>query len=332
MAAVRASPEELLKNTNFTRQEVEALQFRFAGLLPPQPNSSFGGADRDPLVALYTGKIDRARFRDLLADGFGVDDSLLMDRVFRTFDTDADNYISYEEFIKGMSVFLKGRLEERTRYCFRVYDLNGDRYISKEEMYQMLRNCLVRGQEEDEDGVKDLVDLVLKKLDEDRDGRVSEADWIAAIGKEQLLMEAFGQCLPRNKTIEHYLSFSSDNERLGPGKPSRYITSASRASAKYPLNGRSGGAPLANSTSSIASDLATEAAEALQTPHHHTRHISKHVHPHAQHPKRIVVAPAAGLGPAAKSNTVPRGGGGHAPGAPAGDAPAQGSQGRKVKA
>ncbi|KAI8591570.1 hypothetical protein BDZ88DRAFT_393319, partial [Geranomyces variabilis] len=151
------------------------------------------------LAALYAGKIDRARFRDLLADGFGVDDSLLMDRVFRTFDTDADNYISYEEFIKGMSVFLKGRVEERTRYCFRVYDLNGDRYISKEEMYQMLRNCLVRGQEEDEDGVKDLVDLVLKKLDEDRDGRVSEADWTAAIGKELLLMEAFGQCLPRNK-------------------------------------------------------------------------------------------------------------------------------------
>lgn len=181
------------------------------------------GSDRDPMAALYTGKIDRARFRDLLADVFGVDDSLLMDRgkniaylelavgkdhpvmlhspalVFRTFDGDADNYISYEEFIRGMSVFLKGRPEERTRYCFRVYDLNGDRYISKEEMFQMLRNCLVRGQEEDEDGVKDLVDLVLKKLDEDRDGRVSEADWSTAIAKEHLLMEAFGQCLPRKK-------------------------------------------------------------------------------------------------------------------------------------
>jgi hypothetical protein len=92
--------------------------------------------------------------------------------------------------------------------CFRVYDLNGDRYISKEEMFQMLKNSLVKeAVEEDEDGVKDLVDLVLKKLDEDRDGRVSEADWSSAIAKEQLLMEAFGRCLPPKKV-------SFDSQRL----------------------------------------------------------------------------------------------------------------------
>nr|KAJ3414102.1 EF-hand calcium-binding domain-containing protein 1 [Polyrhizophydium stewartii] len=96
----------------------------------------------------------------------------------------------------------------KPRYvCFRVYDINGDRYISKEEMFQMLKNCLVKGAvEEDEDGVKDLVDLVLKKLDEDRDGRVSEADWAGAIAKEALLMEAFGQCLPTRKAIDQYLN------------------------------------------------------------------------------------------------------------------------------
>ena len=98
--------------------------------------------------------------------------------------------------------------------CFRVYDLNGDRYISKEEMFQMLKNCLVKGTEEDEDGVKDLVDLVLKKLDEDRDGRVSESDWNSAISKESLLMEAFGQCLPSEKNISVFLD--EDTKNFGP--------------------------------------------------------------------------------------------------------------------
>ena len=73
----------------------------------------------------------------MLADIFGVDDSLIMDRgrrsliniqllmiisaynlmhvVFRCFDMDADNYISYEEYIKGMSVFLKGKYEEKLK-------------------------------------------------------------------------------------------------------------------------------------------------------------------------------------------------------------------------
>ena len=44
-----------------------------------------------------------------------------------------------------------------------------------------------------------MVDLVLKKLDEDRDGRVNEQDFAAAVAKEVLLLEAFGQCLPNPK-------------------------------------------------------------------------------------------------------------------------------------
>ena len=144
-----------------------------------------------------------------------------IDLVFRCFDLDADNYIGYEEYIKGMSVYLKGKYEDKLKcisfnlVCFRVYDLNGDRYISKEEMFQMLKNCLIKeAVEEDEDGVKDLVDLVLKKLDEDRDGRVSEADWAGAIAKETLLMEAFGKCLPTVKEMDKYMNATQD-EILG---------------------------------------------------------------------------------------------------------------------
>ncbi|KAI8832871.1 hypothetical protein BC829DRAFT_355780, partial [Chytridium lagenaria] len=183
-----------LKPHLVNRQELEVLNRRFSELVAPQLD-----------------KIDRSRFRDLLADTFGVDDSLIMDRGKRMFDLDADNYISFDEYMRSMSVFLKGRWEEKLKFCFRVYDLNGDRYISKEEMFQMLKNCLVKGTEEDEDGVKDLVDLVLKKLDEDRDGRVSEMDWNGAIVKENLLLEAFGQCLPTAKMIENYLNPNPDD-------------------------------------------------------------------------------------------------------------------------
>jgi hypothetical protein len=47
--------------------------------------------------------------------------------------------------------------------------------------------------------VKDLVDIILKKLDEDRDGRVNEQDYASAVAKDSLLLEAFGQCLPNPK-------------------------------------------------------------------------------------------------------------------------------------
>ncbi|KAI8922714.1 hypothetical protein BC831DRAFT_474806 [Entophlyctis helioformis] len=219
--STRMTLEDLLKLTNFNRQEIDTLSRHFASL------------------AQANDKIDRSRFRDMLADTFGVDDSLIMDRVFRCFDLDADNYISFDEYMKGMSMFLKGRYEEKLKFCFRVYDLNGDRYISKEEMFQMLKNCLVKGAvEEDEDGVKDLVDLVLKKLDEDRDGRVSEADWSGAISKETLLMEAFGQCLPTTKAINQYLNPTQEdfigNAKAASGVAAKPVLPKTQMAGKRP--------------------------------------------------------------------------------------------------
>ena len=55
--------------------------------------------------------------------------------------------------------------------------------------------------EEDEDGVKELVEIILKKMDFDHDGRVSETDWYTTIEKDNLLLEAFGQCMANEKVI-----------------------------------------------------------------------------------------------------------------------------------
>ncbi|KAJ1548255.1 EF-hand calcium-binding domain-containing protein 1 [Cladochytrium tenue] len=226
--------------------------------------------------------------------------------VFRCFDLDADNYISFDEFVKGMSVFLKGRGDEQLKFCFRVYDLNGDRYISKEEMFQMLKNCLVKGAEEDEDGVKDLVDLVLKKLDEDRDGRVSEADWAGVIAKEALLMEAFGQCLPSRKSVEAFLEIDPDSSGSGgaPGSAAAVARAASSSSSSALAGpGRGGARVVAGSAAVVAGGMAAAGVAVPQLLGRAAAHAaSKHVHPHARHgPRRVVVAPASGAPSAVQS-------------------------------
>ena len=97
------------------------------------------------------------------------------------------------EWIEGLSVFLRGTLDEKIKCklskpphirirvsvtqvvtppslrgsdCFHVYDLNGDEYISREEMFQMLKNSLIRQptEEDPDEGVKDLVEITLKKM------------------------------------------------------------------------------------------------------------------------------------------------------------------------
>ena len=71
-------------------------------------------------------------------------DDMLMDRIFRAFDRDNDSNICMEEWIHGLSVFLRGSLEEQMSYCFNVYDLNSNGYITREEMFQMLKHSLIK--------------------------------------------------------------------------------------------------------------------------------------------------------------------------------------------
>lgn len=121
--------------------------------------------------------IDRIVFRELLHSTFDiVTEEILMERIFCSWDKSHEGLpIRLEGWLIGLSTFLRGNPAERAAFCFRVYDLNGDGFITKDEMFTLLRNCLIKQpQDEDPDeGVKDLVEIVLKKFDVDKDGKVS---------------------------------------------------------------------------------------------------------------------------------------------------------------
>lgn len=59
------------------------------------------------------GKMDRAMFRDVLHMYFHMSDDFFMDRVFRSFDRDSDGYLSLEEWVRGLSIFLRGTLDQK---------------------------------------------------------------------------------------------------------------------------------------------------------------------------------------------------------------------------
>ncbi|NXB97374.1 EFCB1 protein, partial [Vidua chalybeata] len=183
---------------HFTKSEVECLVKLFDTLVA-KASSQFAGAG-----------FDRTVFRDTLYNAFGMTDDVVLDRVFSTFDKDNSGCITVAEWVEGLAVLLRGTLEEKMKYCFAVYDLNGDGYISKEEMFQMLKHSLLiqPADEEPDEGVKDLVEIALKKMastyllvpfllqDHDRDGKLSFMDFEKAVRDENLLLEAFGPCLP----------------------------------------------------------------------------------------------------------------------------------------
>ncbi|CAC5411574.1 calaxin-like [Mytilus californianus] len=172
---------------NFKKHEIEKLIYMYQELVKNSPPSY---------------KIDRSKFRDLLHQHFEMTDDILLDRVFRAFDQDSDNYISQEEWVTGLSTFIdQSEPESVIKFCFMVYDLNGDGYISREEMFQLLKYSLVKQthDEDSDESIKELVELILKKLDRDHDGRVSLLDFTTSVKEEPLLIEAFGTCLPSQK-------------------------------------------------------------------------------------------------------------------------------------
>ncbi|XP_076469993.1 calaxin-like [Babylonia areolata] len=181
----------------------------------PDRPCRFGHKEIASLLRLFTQvsggntqRLERVQFRDELCNWFHITDDFLMDRIFRAFDKGSKGYLRAEDFICGMSTLVVGELEDQTQYCFQVYDLNSDGYISRDEMFHLLKNTLVKQstEEDPDEGVKDLVETALKKLDVDHDGRVSFSDFKEAVkGDTKLILEYLGPCLPSSEAKNAFL-------------------------------------------------------------------------------------------------------------------------------
>ncbi|CAD1478452.1 unnamed protein product, partial [Heterotrigona itama] len=153
--------------------------------------------------------IDRVIFRELLHNTFKViTEDALVERIFCCWDRENEGVIRLEPWVMGLDLYLRGSLREKIEFCFKVYDLNNDGFITKDEIFQLFKNCLMKqpGEEDPDEAVKDLSELTLKKLDVDRDGKISFQDYKVAVTEEPLLLEAFGQCLSTDENCAAILA------------------------------------------------------------------------------------------------------------------------------
>ncbi|XP_068459769.1 dual oxidase 1 isoform X4 [Clinocottus analis] len=94
------------------------------------------------------------------ADALGLKpDSLFVDSMFTLADKDGNGYLSFQEFLDVMVIFMKGSPEEKSKLMFSMNDIGGTGFLSKEEFARMLRSFIeisngALSKSQAEDGIK----------------------------------------------------------------------------------------------------------------------------------------------------------------------------------
>ncbi|XP_076755495.1 calaxin isoform X1 [Xylocopa sonorina] len=193
--------KRLARNTHFNLREVEALAI----------------IHRKCVQTL--GPISRLIFRDIFHAGLDFTENirhLLVDKMFSVVDKRNALQIHLNQWIECLSIILRGTLDEKIHFAYQVYDVMRTHRLKREHIFPIMRGCLIKLQNDEnpDEAVKDLIDLLIKKLDVDRDGSISEEDFrITVKDRNPLLLECMGPVFPSREARHVFLSSFTD--RLG---------------------------------------------------------------------------------------------------------------------
>ncbi|KAG8194854.1 hypothetical protein JTE90_017287 [Oedothorax gibbosus] len=159
--------------------------------------------------------IEKPDFLQMLHEELGYTEHFFMNRVFVQADTNRDGRIGLEEFIRLMSILLRGSQEEKIKFCFNCYDLNETSQLTREVIILLLNQTSTEAADTHPDLVLDLLEMVLKKMDLDGDGVLSFEEFKSSASEDWIMMEAFGQCLPDYKC---HIAFLNTMSKSSEGK------------------------------------------------------------------------------------------------------------------
>jgi len=163
------------------------------------------------------GVLDRLRFREILHVTFNITDDVMLDLVFHAFDKDNDGSVDALEWVRGLSIMLRGDFAQLIDFVYCIYDMNGDRSLAREELNHCLKGCMYMGYGVDADELdeceRDIVEIAMRKLDVDKDAQITEVDFQRACYMDPLLIQACGPCLPPDRTTAAFLALLTEKYR-----------------------------------------------------------------------------------------------------------------------
>lgn len=157
--------DALCRTTKFSRKELQIMYRGFKNECP-------------------SGVVNEDTFKYIYSQFFPQGDcTSYAHYVFNTFDQDRSGTISFEEFVLGLSLLLRGTLLEKLEWTFNLYDINGDGVITSDEMYSIVLAVydIVGKYAEpkiEEHTIREHVDNVFRKMDINKDGVITLDEFI----------------------------------------------------------------------------------------------------------------------------------------------------------
>ncbi|XP_056147525.1 Kv channel-interacting protein 2 isoform X2 [Lampris incognitus] len=175
------SMDKLQEQTKFTKKELQVLYRGFKNECP-------------------SGVVNEETFKTIYSQFFPQGDSSMYAHfLFEAFDTNKNGSVSFEDFVFGLSVILRGTINDRLNWAFNLYDLNKDGCITKEEMLDIMKSIYdMMGKytyphHAGRRSEREHVESFFQKMDRNKDGVVTIEEFIEScqkVGRDENIMQS----------------------------------------------------------------------------------------------------------------------------------------------
>ncbi|TDH17393.1 hypothetical protein EPR50_G00008980 [Perca flavescens] len=140
-----------------------------------------------------SGKLHLHEFKRI----FGVnsnsteEESAYTENVFQSFDTNKDGNIDFMEYVAGLHLVLRGKLEDKLRWSFKVYDRDGNGSLDRQEVRHLVKiiNKIKRHNDPTAGNIDDICDRLFDLVDKNNDNQISLEEFIEGAEKDPWVME-----------------------------------------------------------------------------------------------------------------------------------------------
>ncbi|MED6260757.1 hypothetical protein ATANTOWER_028155 [Ataeniobius toweri] len=119
------------------------------------------------------------------------EESLFLETIFRSFDTNQDNTLDFIEYVAALNLILRGSLEERLKWSFKMYDRDENGKLDRKEVKSLIRILHKIKLQKTEVSLtpSQICDRIFELVDNNNDGEITLSEFMEGAQKDEWLID-----------------------------------------------------------------------------------------------------------------------------------------------